>query len=845
MTTIFAQEVVQTAPSGQLPMLSPEDTLETIHLPDGYSLEVVLAEPHISEPVVSVFDGNGRLYVAEMRTYMQDADATGENDPVSRVSWHEDTDGDGKMDKHGVFADNLLLPRAILPLDDRILIQETNTNDVYAYRDTDGDGTADEKTPFFTGGPREGNMEHQPSGLIWAMDNTLYTTYNNYRLRYQHEGAPTKENTGYGHGQWGLCQDNYGKPWFVNAGGENGPMNFQQPILYGSYSHGDEFPLDYREVFPLVGIPDVQGGEKRFRPEDNTLNHFTATCGQAIFRGDRLPDEVKGNLLFSEPVGRLVRRSPVEVKDGITYLSNAHPKSEFLRSTDPNFRIVNMNNAPDGTLHLVDMYRGIIQQGNWTAPRSYLRKVIEAYGFDKNIGMGRIYRLVHKDHKPDQTRPQMLSETPAQLVAHLSHPNGWWRDTAQKLLVVKNDASVVPALVELIAKGENELAKHHALWTLEGMGQLTVDTVRTALQDSLPSVRRAALRVSERLYQAGDQSLAKDYEAALQDTDPDIVIQALLTAKQLNLADHRAWAEAQAANHASAGVKSIASQIITGKKETTPKLPKNQLVQYKNGKETFNMLCSSCHGADGTGTKITGTGADTLLAPSFVNNTRLAATPDLAIKTILHGLIGPLDGVTYAGGMMAPMADHNDQWIADVLSYIRYKYNKNAGFVSADQVKVVRADNADRKAPWTLEELIASCPQTITDRSAWQVTASHNTEQAGLAIDGKSNTRHTTNAPMKNGMFYQIELPEPTQIVGLELDYTRSPRDHPHSFVVEHSLDGQSWHVIHKGKGERNKTSITFPQAAELKFLKITSQGGGRNFWSIHELNLVAAPEKP
>ena len=164
--------------------LSPEASIATMQLPKGYRLEPVLTEPQIAEPVMIAFDGNGRMYVAEMRTYMLDADGTGEQEPVSRVSRHEDTDGDGVYDRHTVFADKLLLPRIMLPLDDRIIIGETNTDDLYIYRDSDGDGVADEKTLWFKGGPRGGNMEHQPNGLVWAMDNGIYSTYYDYRLRF-------------------------------------------------------------------------------------------------------------------------------------------------------------------------------------------------------------------------------------------------------------------------------------------------------------------------------------------------------------------------------------------------------------------------------------------------------------------------------------------------------------------------------------------------------------------------------------------------------------------------------------------------------------------------------------
>lgn len=832
--TAAAQEKPGIAP------LSVEDSLKTFQLPKGYRLEAIVTEPQIAEPVVCVFDGNGRMYVAEMRTYMQDADATGENEPLSRVSWHEDTNGDGRMDRHGVFVDKLVLPRMILPLDDRVLIQESFTLDIYAYRDTDGDGVADEKKIFFAGGPRGGNMEHQPSGLIWSMDNWLYTTYNAYRLRYNHDGTATKESISPNGGQWGLCQDDYGKPWYVNAGGERGPLNFQQPIAYGQFNVNDQFPPGYREVFPLVPIPDVQGGKNRFRPEEKTLNHFTATCGEEIFRGDRLPEDLRGDLLFAEPVGRLIRRSKVEVRDGITYLRNAHPDSEFIRSTDPNFRPVNMANGPDGCLYIVDMYRGIIQQGNWTKKGSYLRGVIDEHGFDKNIGRGRIYRLVHDDFKP-AGKPNMLMQSSARLIAYLKHPNGWWRDTAQKLLIVRNDKSVLPALKKLAGKDQDHLARMHALWTLEGLNAVSPEFVRDRMSDSHPQVRRAAIRVSETLIKAGDKNLPNDVIRMAGDSDPDVATQALLTAKFLKFPDHKQLVTDTMVKNQSAGVQAFGKQILTGGTPPPDKLKPEQLAQFRKGEVIYKGLCFACHGADGKGMAVPGLDGVTM-APPFVGSKILSGHRELAIKVLLHGLAGPIDGKTYPAEMV-PMASNGDAFIADVLSFVRNSFGNRLGFISEAEVTAVRKAVGERNTPWTFEEVTASVPNVLPDRKRWKLTASHKPRDAKRMTDGDLGSRYTTGKSMAPGMWVQVELPRTTRVAGLILDAASSRSDYPRGYLVELSEDGRNWRQAAKGTGKTARTEIEFdPQPA--RHLRITQTGKHRLFWSIHELDILSLKPK-
>ncbi len=830
------KEVPATQPAEQIPYYSVEESLSMFELPDGYRLEPVVTDPVLMHPVLCVFDGNGRMFVAEMRTYMLDADGTDEQEPISRVSLHEDTDGDGKMDKHTVFADNLLLPRTVLPLDDRVLIQETNTLDVYSYRDTDGDGVADEKEPFYIGGPRGGNMEHQPSGLIWSLDNHIYTTYNSFRMRYNPDGLATTEPTAPNQGQWGLAQDDEGKPWFVNGGGEIGPLNFQQPIVYGRFNANDQYPADYREVFPLVGLADVQGGEKRFRPDDLTLNHFTSTCGQEIFRGDKLPADLRGDLLFAEPVGRLIRRSSVTVTDGITRLANTHPKSEFIRSRDPNFRPVNMANGPDGCLYIVDMYHGIVQQANWTQKGSYLREKIDEFGFANNVGKGRIYRLVHEDYEPAKP-PRMLEQTPADWVKHLESDNGWVRDTAQKLLVLKGDNSVTPALEAVLASSEKPLARLHALWTLEGLGSLSQSHADQAFADSDVRVRKGALRAAETLVKGGSKASEAFILAAIEDENVDVRVQAFLSQKLLTLPGWMDKAREWAGSSDLPVYTMIGEQSLSGGGRPK-KLTQEQIEQFKHGETIYSSLCFSCHGADGKGTKL---GDGSLLAPGFAKTETITGHDSLAINVVLHGLRGPINGITYPGEMIA-MQSNGDKWIADVLSYIRNSFGNSEGFISEAQVTEVREKFAHRSTPWTYEELVASAPRHLSNRDQWKITSSHGGKHVTKLNDRDPNTRFTTNRSMKPGMWVKVALPEKEVISDLCLNYGQSPNDYPRGCDVEFSVDGERWETVasvDEEKATRSEMTISLDKPKEARYIRITQKGSAKSYWSIHELDLT------
>ncbi len=825
--------------------LSKEEAHKSIELPDGYSLELVLSDPHIEEPVACAFDGNGVLYVVEMRTYMQDADATGEQEPRSRISRHEDTDGDGVYDKHSVFIDDLLLPRAVLPLDDRVMVHVTNTLDLWNYRDTDGDGVADEKVKIYDGGRRGGNMEHQPSGLIWALDNWIYITYENRRYRFTN-GKLEMERIPRGGGQWGLTQDDWGRLYYSTAGGENPAFFFQQPPVYGMLDLPGQTGRDFRKVFPIAEIPDVQGGRGRVGGNGG-LNNMTGCAGQGIFRGDRLPEDIRGDLIIPEPVGRLIRRASVERKDAKTVLTNRYPGSEFIRTRDANFRPLWAETAPDGRMLLVDMHRGIIQQGNWTRRGSYLRGIIDKWGLDKNIGKGRIYRLVHKDFKPGP-QPRMLDEKTSELVAHLEHPNGWWRDTAKKLIILREDRkSVIPALREMALKGRTALGRANALWTLEGIGAADGAVLARALQDPSPDVKAQALRIAEPLLALGDKAvIAGILQLGESAGSPDAEVTTQLinsvtysgsdNADLLALVDSRI--KAFPGNDAVKAVVSKGAAMREAARRAAEQRRKNaQLARsMEQGKVIYNQLCYTCHGPNGKGAPVPDNPGQTL-APSMVEAPRIIGSGSTMIRTILHGLTGPLDGKTYPG-IMAPMKSQDDQWIADVATYVRNSFGNTAAPIPKDFGAAIREETRSRTSPFTLPELEALDPPMLVNRKSWTLTASNGKDGCKNAIDGNGGSRWSSGRAQAGGEWFQIELPELSKVSEIILDASPSTDDYPREYEVVVMAGGEWSKVLARGAGAGPVTVIGLP-LVEAKIIRITQKGRSNGkHWSIHDLQI-------
>jgi mono/diheme cytochrome c family protein/glucose/arabinose dehydrogenase len=831
--------------------LTPDEQAKQFWLPAGYRMEPLLSDPLIDSPAQVTFDGNGRMFVVELRGYEQTPDGVDALTPIGRISAHEDRDGDGTYEHHTVFVDGLLFPRFAMPFGaNAVLTSETNHDEIWKYTDTDANGVADRKELFTTAFGRGGSMEAQPSTLFWAMDNWMYSTVNSFRLRWTPNGL-LREPTGPSSSQWGVTQDNDGKVWFQH-GASGLPGYFQFPVHYGNFAHPDRFEPDLEIVWgaPIL-IGDVQAGLPGTRLPDGSVIYGTAAAGNAIYRGHRLPRDLLGDYLYGETVARAVRRLRPATTEGLTQLHNVHPRSEFIRSIDPLFRPVGLANTPDGTLYIADMYRGVIEGAPWAKDGTYLRQKIKQYQLDRIRGHGRLWRLTHEGMTPDRTRPRMLEQTPAQLVVHLSHPSGWWRDTAQQLLVLKQDRSVVPDLEKLVRSSTDRLARFHALWTLEGLGSLDAALARQALKDADPGMRIQAIRATETLFKGGDTSFSADWRALAEtDKDTDVVIQAMLTLQHLKAPGTADAIAAVRASRTARGIEWVAGRILNPPAAAGtrgPMLTADESDAVERGRTAYAESCFACHGEDGRGAPAPGGGS--LRAPALAGSSRVTGHRDYVIRTLLHGLTGPLDGRKYAE-VMPSIAASSDRSIADIASFIRNGFGNSAASVTEADVARTRTATAGRATMWTVEELTRALPRPRIPDAAWRATASHNPAAAAGAFDFSG---WSSGAPQQAGMWFQIELPEPLTLVEIQFDSQVNPASQgaaptttaPRRYRAEVSQDGKTWsEPVAEGLGGRRTTTIACaPVRAKFVRLTQTAAGDGGPPWTMERLRVYEAPD--
>ena len=483
------------------PVLSAEESQKTIVLPPGYRAELVAKEPLVQDPIAIDFDANGRMWVLEMPAFAMDVTMRDSRDPICRAVVLEDTDDNGVMDKRTVFADGLILPRAIKAVDGGVLIGEPPN--LWLMKDTNGDLKVDDKQLVSnTFGRLEANIEHNANSLVWGLDNWIYTSEHDWHLRFRNgkfEVVPTLNR-----GQWGGSMDDAGR---IYRNVNSAPLFVD--FVAARYFLRNPNGLRTRGLYePVISIEDAvvwpvrptrganRGYRDQFFRQDNSSVMLLSAGSPVVYRGDRLPKDLAGNVFVTDSVTNLVHRL-VMVDDGTGRMTakNGYEKGEIFAATDERLRPVNLASGPDGTLYVVDMYRGVVQ--DVTYQTEYLQEYIKHHKLELPVGLGRIWRITHATTKRDR-KPALSKESGAGLVNALSHPNGWWRDTAQQLLVQRRDLTMAPALKTLAANSADFRTRLHALWTLDGLDAIEVAQVERALRDPSPDVRAAGVRLAER-----------------------------------------------------------------------------------------------------------------------------------------------------------------------------------------------------------------------------------------------------------------------------------------------------------------------------------------------------------
>lgn len=712
-------------------MLDPKASIQAMVLAHGFDIELVAAEPLVIAPVAMTFDGQGRMWVAEMDGYMPDTLGTGEDRPVGRIAILEDTDGDGQADKRTVFLDSLVMPRALCLVGDGVLVAEPPNLWFYGI-----EGGPVRKTLVDSAYAEGGNVEHQPNGLFRALDNWIYSAKCDWRYRKLPDGKWLKERTHF-RGQWGISQDNWGRLYYndnsSNVFGDYFPPglgagNTDQRDVAG---YGETIVSDKR-VYPIHPTTGVNRGYMEgILDSTGRLINFTAACGPLVYRGGLIAGL---NAFVPEPAGNLIKWNILHTTGYRTDGKQAYEDKEFLASSDERFRPVNLYNGPDGSIYILDMYRGIIQHSTYLTP--YLKSEIAKRDLTLPLGMGRIYRVFPKS---TERTPVKMPQRTADLVTLLGHENGWVRDQAQHMLVDRQAADAVTALKSIVREKKNPVHLVHALWALEGLNRLTMDDVQVLLRHSRWEVRAQAIATLPSLASGeSPQSLMDLIEKSLATRDSLVLPHAALAAAAL-VSEYPAgltsrmeqWAVRFAANPYVAdalisGLQGREQQLMQSLRDTSTVLYRRLAVvvaardervaavnqaelaeQYPDGLALFKTACQPCHGEDGKGVPS--------VAPPLAGSEWVKGDKNRLMAIVLYGLTGPVDvaGRRYetpeVSGEMPGIAHNNtidEEALAELLSYIRMAWGNNVDdAILPEELGTIRSEFGDREEAFTQREL--------------------------------------------------------------------------------------------------------------------------------------------
>ena len=506
--------------------LSPEESMKTFQFAENFKAEIFAAEPLVIDPVDMEFDEEGNAYVVSMIDAYKPDSVKGKD----KIIMLKDLNNDGNADTAIVFADNLREATSVLPWKGGLLIAAA-PNILY-YKDTTGDGRADLKEILFSGF-FTGNEEAQITNLRFGIDNWIYANNTGQAGEVhfsENPGGPALQMRGSdfrfrldrkqyelttGAGQFGLALDDWGHRFFttnsIHIQQAVAPKRYltRNPFLPSGLKSGAVNISDHDPIMFQISETPYWRQERTDRRnkeyQENKLDrveyardHFTGASGGTFYGGDAFPEEYYGNIFTTDVAGNLLHRDMLVESDSEPYYvakqGEQEKKKEFMATTDTWFRPANFSVGPDGYLYVIDMYRQHIE-----TPLSIPEDLQTDMDMNAGNTMGRIYRIVPaNDNKAKSVKADLKNASAAQLVETLSHKNRWWRTTAQRLLLERQDKSVIPMVKTLFAESSDPRTRLHALYVLEGMDALDAGIVKEALMDPSPGVRENAAILAEK-----------------------------------------------------------------------------------------------------------------------------------------------------------------------------------------------------------------------------------------------------------------------------------------------------------------------------------------------------------
>lgn len=685
--------------AGKLKYESGDDVVRLLKTAPGYKVELFADEkgfPDLANPVQMSFDNKGRLWVSTMASYPHYR--IGDPKPQDKLIIFEDTDKDGKADKQTVFADDLHIPMGFEISHDGVYVSQGAN--LVLLKDTNGDDRYDLKEVVLSGFD-DHDTHHaisafcaDPSGAILMgegifLHSNVETVFGPIRatnggfFRYSPQNKTLTR-----HAQlkipnpWGIAIDSYGQEFFLFTSG---------PSL----------------GWMLPGTVKARYGANLSVNDLLTSNRVRPTSGLEIVSSRHFPDEVQGDLLINNNIGFLGIKQHHRTEQDPGY--ELSYRQDLLYSTDTNFRPVDLEFAPDGSLYVVDWHNALIghMQHNARDP-------------NRDHTHGRIYRITYPA-RPLVIPPKIAGASVPELLENLKLPELRARYRTRRELRTRNPNEVAQAARNWAASLKDDRLKLEALWVSWGIDRLDKDLLQELLESNDFRIRTAAVQVLGKNFFNFENEFELLANAA-RDPHGRVRLAAATAATYLPRAEGMRVVdaamekglpppyEASLMDAQDSLLNDLGTFVEDKHHASVPEhLSLSEGRLFTRGAEIYEKegYCGTCHQENGMG--LPDAGFPPLAETKWVNGDH-----QRLIKLTLKGLMGPIEvrGKNYPG--LVPMTPFesllNDYDAAAVLTYIRNSFGNRSEPILPWQVSKIRSETKDQTGFYSPAELLKIHP---------------------------------------------------------------------------------------------------------------------------------------